>query len=174
MAYAPTPDVVALVRRRYAEGATVDAIVAESGTKNLNILYRCIDGRYPDGSGVAPARLPRRKSGVPIRRRAGSRAALVTRMWRTAERQVEEIEDRLAIAGLEFAERESNARTLAIVAKTLRELAAVDEKARVKEATKDDDDDAPPRNIDDLRRALAEKLERFVAGTAGAVPGDAG
>ena len=54
-------------------------------------------------------------------------------MWRTAERQVEEIEDRLAVAGLELAERESNARMLAIVAKTLRELAAVDEKARGKE-----------------------------------------
>ena len=174
MAYIPPPDVVALVRRLYAEGATVNAIVAESGIKNLDIIYRCIDGRYPDGSGVAPARLPRRKPGVRVRHRAGSRAALVTRMWRTAERQVEEIEDHMAAAGLEIADRESNARMLAIVAKTLRELIAVDEKARVKEATKDDDDDAPPRNIDDLRRALAEKLERFVAGTVGAVPGDAG
>ena len=62
-------------------------------------------------------------------------------MWRTAERQVEEIEDRLQAAGLELAERESNARTLAIVAKTLRELAAVDEarsRARARAQPKDD------------------------------------
>ena len=73
-----------------------------------------------------PAAAVRRR----VRHRAGSRAALVARMWRTAERQVEEIEDRLAAAGIELAERESNARTLAVVAKTLRELAAVDEARR--------------------------------------------
>ena len=95
-------------------------------------------GAYPDGSGVAPRRSQRRKPGVRVRHRTGSRAALVARMWRTAERQVEEIEDRLKAAGLELAERESNARTLAIVARTLRELAAVDEakKPRGKERTR--------------------------------------
>lgn len=176
MAYIPPPDVVALVRRLYQDGATVNAIVAASGIKNLKILYGCLAGLYPDGSATEPAPIPRRRQGVrrPARHRKGNRTALVARMWRTAERQVEEIEQRAAVAGLELAERESNARMLAIVAKTLRELAAVDEKARVKEATKDDDDDAPPRNIDELRRALADKLERFVSGRAGAVPGDAG
>jgi hypothetical protein len=174
MAYIPTPDVVAFVRRRYAEGVPIRVIVAESGIKNLNILYRCFAGHYPDGSGINPAPIPQRRQGVRVRHRLGSRAALVSRMWRTAERQVEEIEDRLAVAGIELAERESNARTLAIVAKTLRELAAVDDKPRGKETAKDDDDEAPPRNIDDLRRALAEKLEAFVAGTVADVPDDAG
>ena len=117
------------MRRRYAEGAFVKAIVAESGIKNLSIIYRCVAGLYPDGSGVKPAPIPQRRQGVRVRHRMGSRAALVARMWRTAERQVEEIEERLAVAGLELAERESNARTLAVVAKTLRELAAVDERA---------------------------------------------
>ena len=102
----------------------------------LDTLYRCLEGKFPDGSGVAPAPIPLRRAGVRVRHRLGSRAALIARMWRTAERQVEEIEDRLRAAGLELAERESNARTLAIVAKTLRELAAVDEarKARGKGA----------------------------------------
>ena len=165
MAYAPPPEVVALVRRRYAEGAPVKAIVTETGIKNLNIIYRCVAGLYPDGSGVKPAPIPQRRPGVHVRHRKGSRAALVARMWRTAELQVEEIEDRLAVAGLEIAERESNARTLAVVAKTLRELAAVDDaqRPRGKDTSKDDDDDTPPRNIEDLRRALAEKLEAFVA-----------
>jgi hypothetical protein len=174
MTYIPTPDVVAFVRRRYAEGATVRTIVEESGIKNLTILYRCVAGDYPDGSGIKPAPIPKRREGVRVRHRLGSRAALVSRMWRTAERQVEEIEDRLAVAGIELAERESNARTLAIVAKTLRELSAVDDKPRGKETAKDDDDEAPPRNIDDLRQALAEKLEAFVARTVTDVPDDAG
>jgi hypothetical protein len=87
-------------------------------------------------------------------------------MWRTAERQVEEIEARLAVAGIELAERESNARTLAVVAKTLRELSAVDEgaAARRKEKPKDDDDDTDtvPRNVDDLRRELARKMGALI------------
>jgi hypothetical protein len=172
MAYAPPPDVVALVRRLYAEGVFVNAIVAKSGIKNLNIIYRCVAGLYPDGSGVKPTPIPQRRQGVHVRHRKGSRAALVARMWRTAERQVEEIEDRLAVAGLDLAERESNARTLAVVAKTLRELVAVDEakQPRGKEGSKDDDDQAVPRNIEDLRQALARKLEAFVAGTADTVP----
>jgi len=165
MAYAPTPDVVALVRRLYAEGVTVNEIVAQSGVTKLNIIYRCVAGRYPDGSGIAPAPIPQRRQRVRVRHRSDSRAALVTRMWRTAERQVEEIEGRLAVAGLELAEREGNARMFAITARTLRDLQAVDEKTRSKESKKEADDDAPPRNIDDLRRELAKKLESFVART---------
>jgi hypothetical protein len=166
--------VVALVRRLYAEGVTVNQIVAQSGVRNLNIFYRCVAGLYPDGSGVKPAPIPQRRPGVRVRHRGGSRAALVTRMWRTAERQVEEIEDRLAVAGLKPAERESNARMFAIVARTLRDLSAVDDKTKSKNSEKVNDDDAPPRNIDDLRRQLAEKLESFVARTVDAVPDDAG
>jgi hypothetical protein len=166
--------VVALVRRLYAEGVYVNEIVAQSGIKNLNIIYRCVAGLYPDGSGVKLAPIPQRRQGVRVRHRGGSRTALVTRMWRTAERQVEEIEDRLAVAGLELAEREGNARMFAIMAKTLRDLSAVDEKTRNKESKKANDDDTPPRNIDELRRELAKKLESFVARTVDAVPDDAG
>jgi hypothetical protein len=152
----------------------VDSILAATGI-TLHILYRCLAGAFPDGSGIKPAPVPLRRAGVRVRHRMGSRAALVARMWRTAERQVEEIEDRLKAAGLQPAEREGNARTLAIVARTLRELVAVDDagKARGKGAPKDDDDDTPPRSVDDLRRSLAQKLEAFVAGRAGAVSGDA-
>jgi hypothetical protein len=173
MAITPTPGMVALARLRYVEGVPVKAILAETNIK-LGTFYRCIDGDFPDGSGIRPAPLPRRHAGVRVRHRMGSRAALVARMWRTAERQVEEIEDRLKAAGLDLAERESNARTLAVVAKTLRELAAVDEAkaARGKQAQKDDNDDVIPRNIEDLRRALAQKLERFAAGRPAAVSGD--
>ena len=84
----PTPEQVALARRGYIERVPVRTILAEVAIK-LGTLYRCIDGEFPDGSGIAPAPLPRRYAGVRVRHRMGSRAALVARMWRTAERQVE-------------------------------------------------------------------------------------
>ena len=175
MAETPTPEQVVLVRRRYLERATLKAIVAESGIKNPNIISRCLAGDFADGSGVSPAPIPRRR---PARRRKGGRAALVARMWRTAERQVEEIEERLQAAGLELAERESNARTLAIVAKTLREFAAVDETERLRKGKQsppdhDIDDDPVPRDIDEFRRELARRIDALIesrtdAGGAGA------
>jgi hypothetical protein len=168
----PTPERVALARRRYSDGVPVKDILAET-EMTLGTFYRCIDGKLPDGSGIEPAPIARRRAGVRIRHRLGSRAALIARMWRTAERQVEEIEDRLRVAGLQQTERESNARTLATVARTLRELAAVDDARRAEKGTsKDDDDDAAPQNIDELRRTLAEKLEAVVADREGGVSGE--
>lgn len=174
MADTPTPTVVALVRRRYLERASVKAILAETGIK-LGSLYRCLAGDFDDGSGIKPAPIALRRAGTRVRQRIGSRAALVARMWRTAERQVEEIEQRLKAAGLEVAERESNARTLAIVARTLRELAAVDasKASRDKEGRRNNDGTVP-RNVEDLRRALAKKLDAFVAARSGRLPGDTG
>jgi AcrR family transcriptional regulator len=154
MATTPTPDVVALVRRLYQDGVPVKDICAKTGITR-GTMYRCLEGKFDDGSGVPPALLPRRRADTRI----GSRGALIARMWRTAERQVGEIEDRLKAAGLKLAERESNTRMLSIVARTLRELSAVDEADM--EASKDNNDDAPPRNIDELRSSLARKLEAF-------------
>jgi hypothetical protein len=178
MAETPTPDVVALVRRLYGEGAFVKEIVAQSGIKNLTIFYRCVAGLYPDGSGNKLAPIPQRRPGVRVRHRAGSRASLITRMWRTAERQVEEIEDRLAVAGLEIAERESNARTLAIVVKTLRELEAVDEAEKSRKGKKqpsddDIDDDPVPRDMDEFRNELARRINALVDSRTGSGGGAA-
>jgi hypothetical protein len=174
---APTPDVVAQVRRLYSEGESVKDILAGMAIK-LGTLYGCLDGRYPDGSGIKPARIPRRREGVHVYQRIGTRGALVARMWRTAEKQVAEIEDGLKAAGIALDERESNARTLAIVAKTLRELSAVDEAAEKprrkgrKQLPDDDSDDEPPRDIEELRRELSRKIEALIGvrtdgGTAG-------
>jgi hypothetical protein len=170
----PSPETVALARRLYLDGEPVRSILARTAIKT-GMLQRCLDGEYPDGSGVQPARIPRRNAGVRAGQRQGGRAALVARMWRTAERQVEEIENSLMESGIALAERESNARTLAVVARTLRELAAVDDarKTSGKAAPKDRDDVSVPRNIDDLRRALAKKLDEFVAREAARVSDDA-
>jgi hypothetical protein len=172
----PTPEQVALARRRYLERVPVRDILAATELK-LGTLYRCLAGDFPDGSGLAPAPIALRHAGGRARDRIGSRAALIARMWRTAERQVEEIERRLRASGLELAERESNARTLAIVAKTLRELAAFDESHKPakgnKQAPDDDiDDDPVPRDINEFRRELARRIDALVESRAD--PGGAG
>ena len=167
MATTPTPDVVALVRRLYQDGESVKDICAKAGI-SLATMYRCVNGKFDDGSGVPPAPILHRRTDTRTAERIGRRGALIARMWRTAERQVGEIEDRLKAAGLELAERESNARTLAVVARTLRDLSAADEanKARSREASKDNNDNARL----ELRRSLAKKLAAFVGGPSGAVP----
>lgn len=170
------PERVALARRRYVEGATVKAICAETGIRSVEILYRCLAGEFDDGSGARPAPIPRRKSGVRIRRRKADRAALVERLWRTADRQVQQIEERLKAAGLEPTEREGNARTLATLVKTLRDLSAFDQahKPRGKQAANNDDDDPVPRDIDEFRRELARRIDALVASrTHGGDPGGA-
>jgi hypothetical protein len=172
------PERVALARRRYTEGATVKSICVEAGNISVDTLYRCLDGEFDDGSGPRPAPIPRRKSGVRVRRKRADRAALVQRLWRTADRQVLEIEQRLQASGLEPTEREGNARTLATLVKTLRELAAFDEAQarRGGKAHKDDDDDDPvPRDIDEFRREIARRIDALVASrTHGVGSGEAG
>ena len=171
MAEIPTPETVALVRCRYRENATLREISAESGITSLKIIYGCVDGDFPDGSAELLEAIPRRRPGRTLHR--GSRASLVARMWHAADRQVADIEERMAAAGLEPTERESNTRMLAVVARTLRELNAVVEGKRArKDTTRNGDDESPPRNIEELRQALAQKLEVFVARAADDIPDD--
>lgn len=176
-AFVPAPETVALIRRLYEAGVTIKKIVAASGVTNLDILYGCVGGRYPDGTSEHPAPLRKRRPGAQVRHRPGSRTALVERMWRTAEQQVRHVEERLQAAGLQLVERESSARTLAVIAKTLRELSAVDEaqksRKRKNAANNDIDDESRPRNVEDLRQALAQKLEAFIAQRGDAVCQDA-
>ena len=111
------------MRRRYAEGATLPILKAESGL-TLWALYRCFDGHQDDGSDMPlplPA-LPRRRD---ARRR--TRAELVKRLWRNAEQQVEQIEARMAKSGRAPDDSERDARALAVLVRTLRELSAFDE-----------------------------------------------
>ena len=107
------------------------------------------------------------------------RASLVRQMWRTAEAQVRDIEERLLRDAQPADERERDARVLAVLAKTLRELAALDQAnsdaaARAALSQSDDADDDPvPRDIDEFRRELARRIQAFVASRGGAgVAGD--
>jgi hypothetical protein len=162
---------VALVSRRYLEGATNADIKAETGITSTWLLYRCIDGKYDDGSGAPlplplPA-LPRRRDNL---NRPESRKALVERLWRNAEQQVAQIEARLARSGISSDDGERDARSLAVLVRTLRELAAFDDarepdaKAgkRTKKQSKPENDDPVPRDLDELRRELVRRIHAFV------------
>ena len=177
MSQIPTPAQVAQVRGRYLAGDTVKSIAAATGIKSVDVLYRCLHGDFGDGSGAPLAPIARRRAGVRVLgRNGGSRQAIVRRLWRAAERQVEDIEERLKSKGLDSDERESNARTFATLARTLRDLSAFDEAKNSRKGKRDNDhehDEPLPRNVDELRRSLAEKLEAFVARTTDRVSGGA-
>jgi len=89
-------------------------------------------------------------------RAANLRTALAARLWRAAERQAAEVEQRIAAGPRPVAEAERDARVLSVLAKTLRELSAVDTGNQ-----DEDDEDAAPDDIDELRSALDERLRRL-------------
>lgn len=84
------------------------------------------------------------------------RTLLAARLWRAAERQAAEVEQRIAAGPRPVAEAERDARVLSVLAKTLRELSAVDAPAQDEE-----DEDAAPDDIEELRSALDERLRRL-------------
>ncbi len=84
------------------------------------------------------------------------RTVLAARLWRAAERQAAEVEQRIAAGPRPVAEAERDARVLSVLAKTLRELSAVDASAQ-----DEDDEDAAPDDIDELRSALDERLRQL-------------
>lgn len=98
-------------------------------------------------------------------RRAGEakrRTTLVARLWRAAERQVREIEARAKTVRGDAAEAERDARALATLARTLRELTEFSAEAGGKAAERVGDEDGGAfRELDDFRRELARKLDRL-------------
>lgn len=100
---------------------------------------------------------------------AGERALLVQRLWRAAQAQVNELERRLA-GTLAPEEREREARTMAVLVKTLREIGEFDGRCEERAATQADDagaaadaNDDDPREIDEFRRELARRIEAIRA-----------
>ena len=163
------PETVALLRRRYAEGATVAVLKAESGITSLWTIYRCLDGQYDDGSGLPLAPLPRRRVS-----RHATRAELVKRLWSNAEAQVAQIEARMKQSGQTPDDSERDARALAILIRMLRELSAFDEakRGKDKQQQKPANDETVPRDVAELRRELARKMEELLADEPGAGQGN--
>jgi hypothetical protein len=132
-----------------------------------------------DGSPVEAGPLNGRQVGQPrrpglARPATGRSRTVVARLWRTAERQVREIEDRLMRleAGEDASPRmgdatqgERDAKTLAILAKTIRDLADLSQ-AHARPTARplptgpetEDGYDPPAADLDELRRELARKL----------------
>jgi hypothetical protein len=108
---------------------------------------------------------------VPVargKRLSVARKAVVTRLWRAAQRQIDAHEARLDELPKGVAASESEAKALAVLARTVRELVALDAAAPGRE-DKSNDDLSPAdglRHVTELRKELARRLEVIAAGMA--------
>jgi hypothetical protein len=162
-----SPEIIAEARTLYADrNVPVPVIAAKLGISRHAVYYAV------NGAGGTLPPLPRRRADAR-RTPSGHRLLLVQRLWRTAERQVREIEQRLLRNDYAAGERGEDAHVLAVVVKTLRELAALENPDTGKPKDKDTtDDDDGPRDIDEFRRELARRMHAFVASrTGGSVSG---
>jgi hypothetical protein len=94
------------------------------------------------------------------------RKAVVTRLWRAAQRQLDAHEARLEELPKGAAATESEAKALAVLARTVRELVALDAAAPGRE-DKSSDELSPAaglRHVAELRKELARRLEVLAAG----------
>jgi len=98
--------------------------------------------------------------------------ALLKRVSNAIERELTQIE--IIICGTHVhprhrTEAERRARTLASLARTLREVMLL----RDREEKNREDDDTVPRDLDEFRRQLAQRLDELVADAKAAHPGEA-
>ena len=95
-----------------------------------------------------------------------ARKAVVTRLWRAAQRQLDAHEARLDELPKGAAASESEAKALAVLARTVRELVALDAASPGRE-DKANDELSPAaglRHVAELRKELARRLEVLAAG----------
>jgi hypothetical protein len=104
------------------------------------------------------------------RRMPPSRKAVVDKLWRAAKRQLAAHEAHLAELPKGATASESDAKALATLARTVRELLAL-EAATTSQGAKAADDADPAaglRHAAELRAELARRMERLIAEDAGA------
>lgn len=92
------------------------------------------------------------------------RKAVISKLWKAAQTQLEAHEAHLADLPAGTAASETDAKTLATLARTVRELVALD--AAAGEGGKSEDEPSPAeglRRVDELRRELARRMERLIA-----------
>jgi len=144
---------------------------------------------FEKGDTAAAAALARRAAKMPARVRnrrsavdrlsdpppgEASAATLLHRLSGTVERELCRIETIVSgrDAGARRGEAESRARVLASLARTLKEVKRLRDEAAQEESAKDADDDAVPRDLDEFRRVLSQRLDEMVAGRAPLPAGD--
>jgi len=172
---APLPAaLIARVRTLYQEGAPT-ADIRRLCDVTSSTLYRVVDGIMAPGEPACEP-LPRRKRPRQPTLPRVPRRGLVNRLWHAASRQVCAIEERLAAADQAPAERERDARMLAVLVKTLAGLTALDDERAVTRKSGKPDAPVPPDDhddIDELRRGIADRLAALAAGEGEGAAGDA-
>jgi hypothetical protein len=172
---APSDEKIALARAMYPQGFTVSRILAATGMA-LGTLYFWLDGGPLDENGQPRLpQIPRRRKTVLGKRRRPIRTdhvSLASRLFCTAERQVRDIEARLARPG-GGAERARDVRMMSVLVRTLRDLSAFNAGAGLQKPPEAHDDPVPA-DPDELRRQLALRIERFVASRSEARQQDGG
>ena len=127
---------------------------------------RAAKARAPDHQGRARRSAVERVNDPP----PAAGQALIARVSRAIERELTQIEAIVGghyVAPRQRTEAERRARTLASLARTLREVTAL----RLSEKKeKREDDDAVPRDLSELRLALARRLDQLVADAKTAHP----
>lgn len=102
--------------------------------------------------------------------RSGGRKAVIGKLWKAAQTQLEAHEAHLAELPAGTAASETDAKTLATLARTVRELVALDS-AAAGEGGKSEDDPSPAeglRRVEELRSELGRRLAALAAEEAGA------
>lgn len=129
-------------------------------------VLRAAKTRPPDHPGRARRSAVERANDPP----PAAGRALIERVSRAIERELTQIEVIVGgqyVAPRQRTEAERRARTLASLARTLREVTTL----RLNEKKeKREDDDAVPRDLGELRLALARRLDRLVADAKTAHP----
>lgn len=156
----PSRERIERARSMYEQGFTVSRILAACDMA-LGTLYYWLDGGpREEGAPLYPA-LARRKQVVGKRRKPleTSRVSLAARLWRTAERQARDIEERLARPAASAVERERDVRMLNVLVRTLRDLALFDAGGAPGEAV---EDDPVPQDMEEFRKQLARRIRGLV------------
>lgn len=160
----PPPEPAARVRTLYAAGCSVRAIRAETGLSNGRIYYWLDHDLGADGL-PRPRPLPRRRRRQPLSpaRAVERRRLLAQRIWHAAEAQVSDIEARLAALETPPGQAERDVRALAVLARVVRDLSALDAAAppapRSPASAPATEDAHAFSDLDTFRRELARRLD---------------
>lgn len=160
----PTWEEILRARAMYVEGFTVSRILAATNM-SLGTLYYWLDGGPLEADGPRLPPIPRRRKVVGKRRRplAADRVSLAARLWRTAERQARDIEERLARPDQPPPERERDARMLAVLVRALRDLSAFDAGQPGDPAREAVPDEHAAQDADAIRAELLRRIHNMRA-----------
>lgn len=112
---------------------------------------------------------PRQAAEPKSKRKTVSRKAVVGQLWRAAKRQIDTHEEHLADLPKGTTASEADAKALAVLARTVRELVAIEEPPATRKDKHTDEPSAADdlRHVAQLRQDLARRLEALAAQDAG-------